>query len=144
MALNWLSTKKESDKPENKSSESVSAKKQTNQETTKSSRYFLPDVDIFEKQDTLVLKADVPGINKNDVKISVDNNLLTIEADIDLSIFDGLKPIYSEYKIGNYQRQFQLGQAIDTDKISAEIKDGVLTLDLPKKEKKQAVQIQIK
>ncbi len=117
MAINWLSTKKESDQTE--TNVTNNNKQQENKETTKSSRYFVPDVDIYEMENALVVNADMPGINKNDIKISVDNNVLTIEADIDLSIFNGLKPIYSEYKIGNYYRQFQLGQVIDGEKISA-------------------------
>jgi HSP20 family molecular chaperone IbpA len=61
--------------------------------------------------------------------------VLKIEGWIDFSRYEGLRPLYTEYNIGNYARSFQLSSKIDQDRISAELRDGVMTLVLPKSEK---------
>jgi HSP20 family protein len=67
--------------------------------------------------------------------VKVENDVLQIEGWIDFSRYEGLQPVYTEYNIGNYARSFQLSSKIDQDRISAELRDGVMTLVLPKSEK---------
>ncbi len=119
-------------------------KQSDNAATTRSDLTFVPKVDILETKDALILYADLPGVNKKNVKVSVDKGILTLDAQVDLQRYEGLKPIYAEYRIGNYFRSFQLGEKVDNQKISAEMKDGVLTLTLPKAEeaKERIIQIQ--
>ena len=73
--------------------------------------------------------------NKDKVDVKVENDVLKIEGWIDFSRYEGLQPVYTEYNIGNYARSFQLSSKIDQDRISAELRDGVMTLVLPKSEK---------
>jgi len=96
---------------------------------------YKPGVDIWESQEALVIEADVPGVEKDNVEIDLRDDVLTIQARVWLKDYEGLNPMYGEYNIGNYFRKFTLGEAIDQTKISAELSDGVLRVTLPKREK---------
>jgi len=104
------------------------------QESTIPSRTFLPITDIFETDQALILILEMPGVDKENVDVNVENDVLTIEGRIDYSNYEGLQPVYTEYNIGYYVRSFQISSKIEQGKISAEIKDGVMTLVLPKAE----------
>ena len=105
------------------------------QESTVPSRAFLPITDIFETDQALTLILEMPGVDKENVDVSVENDILTIEGRIDYSKYEGLQPVYTEYNIGHYVRSFQISSKIEQGEISAELKDGVMTLVLPKAEK---------
>jgi HSP20 family protein len=107
------------------------------QETTVPARLFLPTADIFETDRALTVVLEMPAVTKENVEVSVDNRVLKIDGKVDFSKYEGLRPVYTEYNIGHYTRSFQLSSAIDQNKISAEMKDGVLTLVLPKAEQAQ-------
>ena len=98
---------------------------------TREGRYFEPRVDIYETADALVVQADLPGVAAEDVETHLENNLLTLTGTLKASD-DSWRPVYGEYAVGHFQRQFRVGQQIDQAKISAALKDGVLTLTLPK------------
>jgi HSP20 family protein len=104
------------------------------QETTVPSRAFLPMTDIFETDQALTVVLEMPGVSKDNVDISVENDILTIEGWIDYSKYEGLQPVYTEYNVGHYVRSFQISSKIEQSGISAELKDGVMTLVLPKAE----------
>ncbi len=104
------------------------------QETTYPTRLFQPVADIFETDNNLTVVLEMPGVGKDSVDVGLDNGVLTVSGQIDFSKYDGLQPVYTEYNIGNYQRSFRLSNAVDQDRISAELKDGVMTLSLPKAE----------
>jgi HSP20 family protein len=104
------------------------------QETTVPSRAFLPVTDIFETDQALTVVLEMPGVSKDNVDISVENDILTIEGRIDYSKYEGLQPVYTEYNVGHYVRSFQISSKIEQSGISAELKDGVMTLVLPKAE----------
>ena len=104
------------------------------QETTYPTRLFQPVADIFETDEDLTVVLEMPGVGKDTVDVGLDNGVLTVSGRIDFSKYEGLQPVYTEYNIGNYQRSFRLSNTIDQDKISAELKDGVMTLSLPKAE----------
>ena len=104
------------------------------QETTVPSRAFLPMTDIFETDQALTVVLEMPGVSKDNVDISVENDILTIEGRIDYSKYEGLQPVYTEYNVGHYVRSFQISSKIEQSGISAELKDGVMTLVLPKAE----------
>ncbi len=96
---------------------------------------YVPAVDIWETEQTITLKADVPGVRNEDVEIGLEDDVLTLNGRVALDQYDGLRPLYSEFNVGNFFRRFTLGEAIDQGKIEADMKDGVLTVTLPKKEK---------
>jgi HSP20 family protein len=93
--------------------------------------YFEPLVDIFETEEALVVRADLPGVKPEDLQTTLKDNLLVISATVQ-PLDPKWRPAYAEYQVGHFIRQFRLGQQIDQGKISAQMKDGVLTLTLPK------------
>lgn len=104
------------------------------EESTVPARIFLPTTDIFETDEALTMAIEMPGVDRNKVDVNVENGVLTIQGQIDFSKYEGLQPVYTEYNIGHYRRSFSLSNRIDQNKIRAEMKDGVLTLVLPKAE----------
>jgi HSP20 family protein len=92
------------------------------QESTIPSRTFLPSTDIFETDRALTVILEMPGVDKERVDISVENDILTIEGRIDYSKYEGLQPVYTEYNIGPYARSFQISSKIEQAEISAELK----------------------
>jgi HSP20 family protein len=74
----------------------------------------------------------MPGVAKEHVQIKLENDILEIEGKVDVADFSERRPIYSEYNVGNYFRRFAISNKINRDGIEAKIKDGVLTLTLPK------------
>jgi HSP20 family protein len=113
------------------------------QETTVPARLFLPTADIFETERSLTVVLEMPGVKKENIDVNVDDGILKIDGKIDFSKYEGLRPVYTEYNIGHYTRSFRLSSAIDQTKISAEMKDGVLTVVLPKSERAQSRRIEV-
>jgi HSP20 family molecular chaperone IbpA len=105
---------------------------QGKEETRSQERYVTPAVDIYETHEGLVVKADLPGVAKEGLDLRVENNLLTIRGRADHAAPG--EPLYREYELAHYFRQFELSDKVDQLKISAELKNGVLTLNLPKAE----------
>ena len=104
---------------------------------------FVPRIDIWEGEDELVLHADMPGVKPENVDIRFENRELTIFGKI-CPRYDDVQLMYGEYSIGDFHRTFSIGEAIDAEKISAEISEGVLTLHLPKSEKVKPRRIAVK
>ena len=113
------------------------------QERTVPSAAFLPATDIFETDHALNVVLEMPGVAKENVEIGIDNDVLKISGRIDIAKYEGLQPVYTEYNIGNYSRSFQLSNKVDQDGIKAELKDGVMTLVLPKSEKAKSRRISV-
>jgi HSP20 family protein len=113
------------------------------QEPTVSWRTYLPVTDIFETDQALIVVLEMPGVGKDAVDVSVENDILTINGQIDYSKYEGLQPIYTEYNVGHYARSFQISSKIEQGDISAELKDGVMTLVLPKAERAKPRKIKV-
>ena len=113
------------------------------EESTIPARTFVPTADIYEDRDSLKVILEMPGVEKGNVDVRVEEGVLFVEGRLDLTKYRGLQPLYTEYNIGNYSRSFRLSNAIDQDKIGAELKDGVLSLTLPKAEKAKPRAIQV-
>jgi HSP20 family protein len=112
------------------------------EETRTKEQYISPPVDIYETEEGLVVKADLPGVAKENMDIRVENNLLTIRANA-AHVAPG-DPIYREYELVNFFRQFELSEKVDQSKISADLNHGVLTLNLPKAEEAKPRKIDVK
>jgi HSP20 family protein len=108
---------------------------ESKQESTIPARAFVPATDIFETEQALTLQIEMPGVAKDQVEVHVENDVLTIQGRIDFGVYENLRPLYTEYNVGNYARTFQLSSKIEQDGISAALKDGVMTLVLPKVER---------
>ena len=116
---------------------------ETKQETTIPARTYVPTADIFEGEHALTVVLEMPGVDKGHVDISVDSGVLTIDGRLDFSKYEGMQPVYTEYNVGHYRRSFSLSGKIDQGKIAAEMKDGVLTVTLPKAEEAKPRKISI-
>jgi HSP20 family protein len=114
------------------------------QEQTRPGRYFVPDVNIYESDESLKLWADMPGVKEKDVNVTLKDGVLTIVGEVATDMYAGLRPLYTEYNIGNYQREFSLSETIDESKIRATLRNGVLELELPKKEKAKPREIEVR
>jgi len=102
------------------------------EERTRPGRTYSPNVDICETADSLRLWADMAGVDEQSVEIKLEDNVLSIEAQVDLKDYEGLRPVYTEYNVGNYARRFSVSNDIDADRIQARIVNGVLEVELPK------------
>jgi HSP20 family molecular chaperone IbpA len=116
---------------------------ETRQEATIPARTYIPTTDIFEAENALTVILEMPGVDKENVEISVESGVLTVAGRVDFSKYEGMQPVYTEYNVGNYRRSFSLSNKIDQSKIAAEMKDGVLMVTLPKAEEAKARRISI-
>lgn len=113
-------------------------------ERTRAARIFTPAVDIIERENHIVILADMPGVDEKSVDITLERNILSIYGRIEPEIPEGYKLIDSEYGVGDYQRTFSLSDEVDRGKIQATVRDGVLKLMLPKAEAAKARRIEVK
>jgi HSP20 family protein len=96
--------------------------------------YLLPEVNIFETKDGYVLEAEMPGVNKDGLEITLEGNEITIVGHRQTEAVPG-ELLFRERRLADYRRVFELDPAIDTSKVSAKMEQGVLTLTLPKSER---------
>jgi HSP20 family protein len=101
-------------------------------ESTRDRPTFVPRVDIYEMDEAIGLVANMPGVDSESVDIMVEDNVLTINGNVDFAEPEGHSLSYAEYRVGDYQRSFRLSSGIDREQIEASLKDGVLRLRLPK------------
>jgi len=101
-------------------------------EKTVPARYYMPNTDIRETEDALLVVMEVPGVDRKEIDIKVEEDTLSVEARIDTSKYEGMEPLYTEYNVGHFTRQFALSHMIDQQQIGATLNDGVLTLTLKK------------
>ena len=103
-----------------------------------------PAVDLYEKDDHFVIKAELPGIGKDDIKVDLKDRVLTLSGE---RIYDNEVKEENYYRkersYGKFQRAFALPADVDSDKITAEFKEGVLRVEVPKPEEKKAKQVTI-
>ncbi len=109
--------------------------------TRQEERYAIPPVDIYEKEDGLTVLADLPGVTSEGLSVNVENGILTIEGKVERQAAKDM--ISREFDLTSFYRQFRISETIDTEKIKATLKNGVLTLLLPKVEKAKPRQIPI-
>jgi HSP20 family molecular chaperone IbpA len=114
------------------------------EETTTPARAFLPTADIYENNEALHVVLEMPGVEKSNVDIRVEDGVLKVDGKLDFSKYQGLLPLHTEYNVGHYTRSFRLSGKIDQGKIGAELKDGVLSLVLPKVEEAKPRTIRLK
>lgn len=103
-----------------------------------------PSVDVCETDTGFVLKADLPGLNKEDITIDINNDVLTLKGEKrfeDQAKKDGYVRVERRY--GSFSRTFSLSDNVDTDNVTANYKDGVLEITLPKQEEVKPKEIQI-
>jgi HSP20 family protein len=102
------------------------------EERTEAGKFFSPHTDIHETERAVVVTMEVPGVSKSSIDIQLEKGVLTVRGTIDSAKYESLRPIYSEYNVGNFVRTFAVSTKIDGSGISATVADGVLTVELPK------------
>jgi HSP20 family protein len=114
-------------------------------EPTRISNTFRPPVDILERPDEVLILADLPGVEPDDLDIEFENKALTIRGHVKPRQADDLRYLFREYGVGDFYRVFQVTEDVDPRRISAELKDGVLSLHLPKAEaaKPRKISVQV-
>jgi HSP20 family molecular chaperone IbpA len=95
-------------------------------------RSVAPAVDVFEDTGGITLLADMPGVPKEQLELKIDGDTLLIEGTVQPRTPDGLEPIYAEVRVPRYRRSFTLSRELDSTRIEANLKDGVLSLRIPK------------
>ena len=101
---------------------------------------FVPYTDIYENEDALILIMDMPGVDEKSLDVQLEKELLTIKGRAeDPKLEPGYRQLYTEYRYGDYERSFTVSEKVDSDKIEATVKDGVLRLTLPKSKKSAKV-----
>ncbi|MGZ5528022.1 MAG: Hsp20/alpha crystallin family protein [Limisphaerales bacterium] len=104
-----------------------------------------PNVDVYEDKDKITVKAEVPGMKKEDIEVSVEGDLLTIAGERKEEHEEKKGETYrSERYFGRFERSVSLSQQVDPSKVQANYKDGVLTIMLPKSEQHKPKQIEVK
>lgn len=106
-------------------------------------REYFPVVDIYEKDDGLLIRCDLPGVTAEQVDIQLNNNELEILATQADGKPDGMDLLAGEYETGRFHRKFAVPQQIQRDQIKARLNDGVLNLELPKAEQAKPRKIEI-
>ncbi|MCX7677713.1 MAG: Hsp20/alpha crystallin family protein [Spirochaetes bacterium] len=104
---------------------------------------LLPPVDIYETDDAFILKCEMPGVEKDNIEILLDNDELTIKGIVKENGEDLGTLTYSEYRLYNYERKFRVGDNINGSAINASLDNGILTITLPKSEKVKPRKIEI-
>jgi len=106
-------------------------------------RSTLPRCDVFEDESGITLLADLPGVPRENLELKVEGDTLLIEGTVQPQTPDGLEAVYAEVRVPRFRRSFTLSRELDSQRIDANLKDGVLTLRIPKAEHAQPRRISV-
>jgi HSP20 family protein len=112
-------------------------------EQTRDRRMFSPFTDIFETDQEIQLLIDVPGVKENDIEITLEKDILSIDASVESEPMEGYSLNYAEYAVGDFHRKFRLTKMVDQNAIDASLKDGVLKVTLTKATSSQIKKITV-
>ena len=113
-------------------------------EHTRDRPVYVPRVDIVETEDALEILADMPGITRDSVEVTLEQRVLGIRGRTGVAPPEGMAPLYLEYEPGDYERSFTLSDAVDPGGIEARVRGGVLRLRLPKAGPAEPQRIEVK
>ena len=103
-----------------------------------------PPVDIFESADGITLVADMPGVSKTRLQLRVERDSLVIEGEAQLDMPEGMEALYADVRATRYRRSFALSNELDTEHIDGNLKDGVLTVNIPKRAETRPRRIEVR
>ncbi len=106
-------------------------------------RSVSPAVDVFEDAGGITLLADLPGVPREQLELKVEGDTLLIEGHVQQGTTEGLEAVYAEVRVPRYRRSFTLSRELDTTRVEANLKDGVLTLHIPKQSHAQPRRIPV-
>ena len=126
------------------SKQDVPAQARDDQDTrSRDTRAMVPRADVFEDDTGITLLADLPGVPKDQLELKVEGDTLFIEGGVSQQTPDKLEAVYAEVRIPRYRRAFTLSRELDSSRIDANLKDGVLKLRIPKQEHAQPRRIPV-
>ena len=105
---------------------------------------LIPAADIFEDTDGISVVLDMPGVSKDRLHVKADGNSLVVEGDAEIPMPEGMEAVYADVNAAHYRRSFGLTSELDAERIEAGLKDGVLTLRIPKRAELKPRRIEIK
>ena len=114
------------------------------QETGESGYVLRPPVNIFEDAGGITLEADMPGVSKDRLQLKVDSDSLLVEGDIHFDVPEGMQALHADVRATRYSRSFALSRELDAEGIDASLKDGVLTLRIPKRAEVRPRKIEVR
>jgi HSP20 family protein len=117
---------------------------QVTQRSTQPAPAMIPNVDVVEDDAGITIYADLPGVPKDKLSLRIEGETLQIEGEMVSDTPEGMEAIYAEVRTPRYRRAFTLSRELDTDKINASLKDGVLNLRIPKAAHAQPRRIEVK
>jgi HSP20 family molecular chaperone IbpA len=130
---------------ENEKSSGKMTENRAELESTRSGPHLVPDVDIFEAEENLVLLMDMPGVALDEVEISLERGVLSVFGRArSRKLDEGFTLLASEYRSGHYQRAFSISEEADVEGIEATMKNGVLRLVVPRSAKARARKIKVR
>lgn len=106
--------------------------------------FMTPLIDIHEGPEGLILEADLPGATEEGLKVQLEDNVLSLHAHVPSPVPEGTRTLHEEFQIGDFSRSFILSDEVERSRITAELKNGVLRLTLPKAERAKTRRIEIK
>ncbi len=104
---------------------------------------MIPSVDICEDAEGITLIADMPGVSRERLNIQVDGDNLSIDGEASIDMPEGMEALFADVRATHFRRSFTLSRELETEKISAQMKDGVLTLKIPKRAELQPRKIEV-
>jgi HSP20 family protein len=107
-------------------------------------RALIPRVDVLEDDQGITLLADLPGVPRERLDLRVESDTLYIEGEVGTIAPEGLEPVYAELRVPRYRRAFTLSRELDTGRIEANLRDGVLSLRIPKQEHARPRRIEVR
>lgn len=125
-------------------SKDVTTRESTGIEKREPETVLRPPVDIFEDSDGITLVADMPGVDKDRLNLQVDKDALIIEGEALLEMPKGMEALYADVRSTRYRRSFALSGELATDEINANLKDGVLTVRIPKRAEVRPRKIEVR
>lgn len=114
------------------------------QETRENVAALRPPVNVFEDAEGITLEADMPGVSKDRLRLQVDQDSLLIEGDVHFAMPDGMEALYADIRATRYSRSFALSRELETNRIDASLKDGVLRLRIPKRAEVRPRKIEVR
>lgn len=116
----------------------------SDRDAAEASNALVPPVDIFEDGEGITLLADLPGVAKENLAVSLEGDTLTLEGKVSLGETASLRSVYAEIGVDRFKRSFMLSRDLDTTRIDAQVRNGVLTLRVPKREQAKPRRIEVR
>lgn len=123
---------------------SVEAQQKPQAQAREPEYVLVPSADVYEDADGISVVLDMPGVSKDRLHVKADGNGLVVEGDAEISMPEGMEAVYADIRATHYRRSFGLTSELDADRIEAGLKDGVLTLRIPKRAESKPRHIEIK